>query len=192
MPKSALKEGRGSRSPSGRVAAGCVPTRRRSGWATAACARVATSQVTSASICHEAGGFPACSRRWRSEATTPPGTRANVNSGIPAGMPAPGAGLGWHPSRMRRVMGIGDRWHRFAQPPATCRETFGFEQGIPCGRSFEGPRRHSPAWGCPGWLERVNGWGPWDPSVGRSIRVQGRGREPKNFLRGDSGCGLVP
>ena len=29
--------------------------------------------------------------------------------------------------------------------------------------------------------------GPWDPSVGHSIRVQGRSREPRNFSRGDSG-----
>ena len=145
----ARKEEGGSRSPSGRVAAGCVPTRRRSGWATAACARVATSQVTSASICHEAEGFPACSRWSRSEVTTPPWTRANVNPGIPAGMPAPGAGLGWHLSRVRRVMGIGDRWWRGAQPPASCCETFGFEQGIPCGPSFGGPWRPFSALGCP-------------------------------------------
>ena len=39
----------------------------------------------------------------------------------------------------------------------------------------------------PGFLERVNGWGPWDPSVGHPVCVQGRRREPKNFLRGDSG-----
>ncbi len=149
-PKSARKEEGGSRSPSGRVAAGCVPTRRRSGWATAACARVATSQVTPASICHEAGGFPACSRWSRSEATTPPGTRANVNPGIPAGMPAPGAGLGWHPSRVRRVVGIGDRWYRFAQPPATCCETFGFAQGIPCGPCFRGAKASFPCMGMPG------------------------------------------
>ncbi len=82
---------------------------------------------------------------------------------------------------------MGDRWYRFAQPPATCCETFGFAPGIPCGPCFGGPWRHSPAWGCPGFLERVNGWGPWDPSVGHSIRVHGRSREPKNFLRGDSG-----
>ena len=155
--KSSRKDVGGSRSTCGRVAAGCVPTRHRSGWATAAWARVASSEVTSASICDEAGGFPACSRWSRSEATTPPGTHANVSPCIPAGMPAPGAGPGWHPSRVRRVMGIGDRSYRFAQPPATCRETFGFRQGIPCGPSFEGPRRHSPGLGCPVFLERVNG-----------------------------------
>ncbi len=119
--------------------------------------------------------------------TTPPGTRANVNPGMPAGTQAPGAGLGWHPSRVQRVMGIGDRWHRFAQPPATGCETFGSEQGIPCGPSFVGARRHSPAWGSPGFLERVNGCGPLDPSVCQFIRVRGRSREPKNFLRGDQG-----
>ena len=111
--------------------------------------RVATSQVTSASI-YEAGGFPACSRWSRSEATTPPGTRANVKPRIPAGMPAPGAGLGWHPSRVRRGVGIGDRWYRFAQPPATCCETFGFERGIPCGPSFRGAQASFPCMGMPG------------------------------------------
>ena len=104
---------------------------------------------------------------------------------LPAGMPAPGAGLGWHLSRVRRVMGIGDRWYRFAQPPATCCETFGFGQGIPCGPSFGGPRRHSPALGYPGFGERLVGWEPWDPSVGHTIRVQGRNREAKNFSSGD-------
>ena len=99
----------------------------------------------------------------------------------------PGAGLGWHPSRVRRMLGIGDRWYRFAQSPAICCETFGFEQGIPCGPFFGRPRRHSPAWGCPGFLERVNGWGRWDPSGCQFIRVQGRSREPTNFLRGDQG-----
>jgi hypothetical protein len=79
-----------------------------------------------ASICHEAGGFPACSRWLRSEATTPPETHAKMKPRIPAGMPAPGAEPGWHPSRVRRFIGIGDRWCRFAQPPAACCETFGF------------------------------------------------------------------
>ena len=187
FPKSSRKEYGSSRSPSRRVAAGCVPTREGSGWATAAWARVASSKVTPASICHEAGGFPACSRWSRSEATTPPGTHAKVDPGIPAGMPAPRAGLGWHPSRVRRVTGIGDRWCRFAQPPATCCETFGFEQGIPCGRSFGGPRRHFSALGCPVLSERVSGLGPWEPSACHSIRVQGRIREPKSCLRVDWG-----
>ncbi len=164
-----------------------MPTGSRSGWATATWTRVATSQVTSASICHEAGGFPACSRWSRSEATTPPGTRAEVNSGIPAGLPASRAGLGWHPFRVRSMKGFGDRWYCFAQPPATCCQSFGFEERMPCGPSLGGPRRHSRAMGCPGFWERMNGWRPWDPSVGHTIRAQGRSREPKNFLRSDQG-----
>ncbi len=150
-------------------------------------AQVGSSDGTSASICHEAGGFPACRRWLRSKGTTPPGTRAKANPGIPAGMPDRGSGPDWHPSRVRRVMGIGNRWYGFAQPPATCCETFGFEQGIPRGPCFRGPRRHSPALGCPGFLEKVNGLGPWDPSACHSIRVQGRIREPKNCLRVDLG-----
>ena len=87
--------------------AGCVPTREGSGRATAAWARLASSRVTPASICDEPGGFPAWSRWSRSEATTPPGTHANVAPRIPAGMPAPGGGTGLAP--LPGAEGGGDR-----------------------------------------------------------------------------------
>ncbi len=109
-----------------------------------------------------AGGFPAC-RRWsRSDATTPRGTRVNVNPGIPAGMPAPGAGPGWHPSMVRRAMGTGDRWHRFAPSPATCRETLGFEQVDPMRSVLRVAKASFPCMGMPGFFgegERMRAFG---------------------------------
>jgi len=57
------------------------------------------------SLRREAGGFPACSRWLRSNATTPPDTHAKTKPRIPAGMPAPDAQPGWHPSGVREVHG---------------------------------------------------------------------------------------
>ncbi len=50
---------------------------------------------------------------------------------------------------------------------------------------LRGAKASFPCIGMPGFSERVTGWGPWDPSVGYCIRVQGRNREPKSFLLGD-------
>ena len=53
---------------------------------------------------------------------------------------------------------------------------------------LRGAEASFPCIGMPGFSERVNGWGPWDPSLCHSIRSQGRNREPKNFLRADPGA----